>query len=121
MDPITTLKNILSGTVVPGTNSGPVHSLSKVEKELVDYLSDANKVGYSKTRRQVQVIVEKVAIENCVLHSARVSDGLLTVYQTKESWASLYKVIVKARLYPGIIMWPALRKPAISTIYKNAL
>ena len=50
--------------------------LSKLEEEeFVDYLSDANKVGYGKTRCQVKVIAERVAIEKGVLRSARISDG----------------------------------------------
>ena len=48
--PTTTLKNRLLGRVIHGTNSGPVPYVSKVEEdELVDYLSEANKVGYGKT------------------------------------------------------------------------
>ena len=64
--PTTTLKNRLSGRVVHGTNSGPVPYLSKVEEdELVDYLSEANKVGYGKTRRQVSHCRESGNRERC--------------------------------------------------------
>ena len=74
--PVTTLKNRLSGRVVHGTNPGPVPYLSSMEEEeLVEYLSDANKVGYGKTRRQVKVITQRVATEKGVLRSARISDG----------------------------------------------
>ena len=74
--PITTLKNRLSGRVVHGTNSGPVPYLSKIEEtELVKYLSDANTVGCGKTRGQVKVIVERVALEKGVLRGACISDG----------------------------------------------
>ena len=62
--PATTLKNRLSGRVVHGTNPGPMPYLStKEEERLVEYLLDANKVGYGKTRRQVKVIVDRVATE----------------------------------------------------------
>ena len=74
--PATTLKNRLSGRVVHGTNPGPMPYLSSKEEErLVEYLLDANKVGYGKTRRQVKVIVDRVATEKGVLRSARISDG----------------------------------------------
>ena len=74
--PTTTLKNRLSGRVAHGTNPGPVPYLSSMEEEeLVEYLSDANKVGYGKTRRQVKVIAQRVATEKGVLRSARISDG----------------------------------------------
>ncbi len=41
----------------------------------MDYLSEANKVGYGKTRQQVKLIAEKVAIDKGVLRSSRISDG----------------------------------------------
>ena len=47
--PPTTLKNRLSGRVVDGTNPGPVPYLSKEEeKDLEEYLIEANKIGYGK-------------------------------------------------------------------------
>ena len=74
--PTTTLKNRLSGRVVHGTNPGPVPYLSSMEEEeLVEYLSDANKIGYGKTRRQVKVIAQRVATEKGVLCSAHISHG----------------------------------------------
>ena len=86
----TTLKNRLSGRVVHGTNSGPVPYLSKVEEdELVDYLSEANKVGYGKTRRQVKVIAERMAIEKGVLRSAHISDGWWRRFLQRHSQLSL--------------------------------
>ena len=64
--------------------------LSKVEEdELVDYLSEANKVGYGKTRRQVKVIAERVAIEKGVLRSARISDGWWRRFLQRHSQLSL--------------------------------
>ena len=73
--PPTTLKNRLSGRVVCGTNPGPVPYLdNKEEQELEEYLTQANKVGYGKTRRQVKVIAERVANDKGVLRSACISD-----------------------------------------------
>jgi len=52
----TTQKNRLSGTIIHGTSSGLAPYISSVEEdELVEYLSDANKV----TICQVQVIAER--------------------------------------------------------------
>ena len=74
--PPTTLKNRLSGKVVDGTNPGPVPYLdNEEEQELGEYLIQANKVGYGKTRNQVKVIAERVAIDKGVLRGARISDG----------------------------------------------
>ena len=74
--PPTTLKNRLSGRVLDGTNPGPVPYLSnEEEQELEEYLTEANKVGYGRTRRQVKVIAERVATEKGVLRGARISDG----------------------------------------------
>ncbi len=47
--PITTLKNRLSGRVIHGTNPGPVLYLNSREEKLIEYLSEANKLGYGKT------------------------------------------------------------------------
>ena len=73
--PVTTLKDRLSGRVQHGTNPGPVPTWAVLKKQLVDYLSEANKVGYGKTRQQVKLIAEKVAIDKGVLRSSRISDG----------------------------------------------
>ena len=74
--PPTTLKNRLSGRVVDGTNPGPVPYLNNTEeKELQEYLIQANKVGYGKTRCQVKMIAEKVAIDKGLLRGAQISDG----------------------------------------------
>ena len=49
--PVTTLKDRLSGRVLHGTKPGPVPYLSSSEEvHLVEYLSEANKVGYGKTK-----------------------------------------------------------------------
>lgn len=74
--PPTTLKNRLSGRVVDGTNPGPVPYLNNEEEhDLEEYLRQANKVGYGKTRNQVKVIAERVATDKGVLRGARISDG----------------------------------------------
>ena len=74
--PPTTLKNRLSGRVVHGTNPGPVPYLSHYEEqELTEYLTQANTVGYGKTRHQIKVIAQRVAVDKGVLRSSRISDG----------------------------------------------
>lgn len=58
-----------------GTNPGPMPYLNNAEEmELVEYLSEANKLGYGKTRREVEVIAERVATDKGVLRGARISD-----------------------------------------------
>ena len=74
--PRSTLKDRLHGRVVHGTNPGPRPYLEAAEEgELVDYIFDAAKAGYSKTRQQIKGIAEKVAKEKGVLKSKRISDG----------------------------------------------
>ena len=74
--PPTTLKNGLSGRVLDGTNPGPVPYLSnEEEQELEEYLTEANKVGYGRTRRQIKVIAERVATEKGGAEGCRISDG----------------------------------------------
>ena len=74
--PITTLKDRLLGRVLHGTMLGLVSYLSCSEEgKLVAYLLDANKICYGKTRQQVNIIAEKVAIEKGVLRGSRISDG----------------------------------------------
>ena len=69
-----------SGRVVNGTKPGPVHYLNNTEeKELEEYLIQANKVGYGKTRCQVKVIADKVAIAKGVLRGAQISDRYMSV------------------------------------------
>ena len=49
--PVTTLKDRLSGRDLHGTKPRPVPYLGNSEEvHLVEYLSEANKVGYGKTR-----------------------------------------------------------------------
>ncbi len=74
--PPTTLKDRISGRIVHGTNPGPVPYLNRQEEdELEQYLFDAGKCGYGKTRKQVKAIAEKIAIEKGTLRCHHVSDG----------------------------------------------
>jgi len=74
--PPTTLKDRLSGRVAHGTKPGPVKYLNdEEERTLSDYLVNAAKTGYGKTRKQVKAIVENVAKEKNLLRSERISDG----------------------------------------------
>ena len=72
----TTLKGRLSGRVAYGTKPGPVKYLNDEEEcTLSDYLVNAAKTGYGKTRKQVKAIVKNVAKEKNLLRSERISDG----------------------------------------------
>ncbi len=74
--PPSTLKDRLSGRVKHGKKPGPRMYLTiEEEKELTDYLLKAAKAGYGKTRRQVQLIVEKIAKEKGTLKTNRISNG----------------------------------------------
>ena len=74
--PPSTLKDRLSGRVVHGTKPGPVPYLSaKEEEELEEYIVEACILGYGKTRRQIKVIAEKVAVEKNLLRKVRITDG----------------------------------------------
>ncbi len=62
--PPTTLKDRLSGRVVDGTKPGPVAYLDTEEEEKLElYLTQANNIGYGKTRREVKAIAENVAAD----------------------------------------------------------
>ena len=74
--PRSTLKDRLSGRVRHGTKPGPHPYLQpSEEKELVEYLRTAARIGYGKTRREVKSIAENVAIEKGMLKAARISNG----------------------------------------------
>ena len=74
--PYTTLKDRLSGRVIHGTKPGPITYLNAKEEEaLTSHLVEATKVGYGKTRKQVKMIIEKVAQEKGILRSQHISDG----------------------------------------------
>ena len=58
--PRTTLKDRLSGRVVPGTNPGPVPYLTlQEEDELVKHLLTCADIGYPKTKQEVLAIVRQ--------------------------------------------------------------
>ena len=59
--PRTTLRDRLSGRVEHGAKSGPEPYLTKEEEqELVDFLKQASRVGYGKTKKEILVIVQKL-------------------------------------------------------------
>ena len=60
--PRSTLKDCLSGRVKHGRKSGPRPYLEQSEEtELSDYVLQAARIGYGKTRRDVLGIAESVA------------------------------------------------------------
>lgn len=74
--PTTTLKDRLSGRVTYGTKPGPVKYLNDEEEHTFsDYLVNAAKTGYGKTRKQVKAIVENVAIEKTFNLNVSLMDG----------------------------------------------
>ena len=74
--PRSTLKDRLNGRVTHGTKPGPRPYLdSREESELVDYLFNAAKTGFGKTRQQIKCIAENVAKEKGILKSNRISNG----------------------------------------------
>ena len=57
----TTLRDCLSGRVEHGAKSGPEPYLTKEEEqELADFLKQASRVGYGKTKKEILVIVQKL-------------------------------------------------------------
>lgn len=74
--PKTTLHNRISGRVIHGTKPGPKPYLQADEEVvLVDHLISAAKVGYGKTRKQVNMMVEAIAKEKGVLRKDKISNG----------------------------------------------
>ena len=62
------------------------------EKKLVCYLQDAADIGYGKTRKQVQVIVEAVAKEKGLMDGGKkISDGWWRRFKERQSSLSLRK------------------------------
>ncbi len=90
--PRTTLKDRLSGRVVHGTNPGPRPYLNKEEEsELSTFLVEASKVGYGKTKKQIEQMVESVAKEKGLLRSVRISDGWWRRFMERNPTLSLRK------------------------------
>ena len=74
--PKTTLKDRLSGRVVPGSLPGPKPYLqSSEESELASHLLSASSIGLGKTRYEVMRIAEGVAKSKGVLRGERISHG----------------------------------------------
>lgn len=58
--PRSTLKDRIAGRVIHGTKPGPKPYLSSTEEtELAEFLVDAAKIGYGRTRRDVKCLVER--------------------------------------------------------------
>jgi len=54
---------------------------SAEEEELASFLMEVSKVGYSKTRREVKLLVEAVARKKLVLQGDKISDGWFCHFQ----------------------------------------
>ena len=74
--PRTTLKDRLSGRVKHGTKPGPKPYLTNEEEaSLANHLVEAASIGYGKTRKEVKILVEKIAEDKSVLRGSKVTDG----------------------------------------------
>ena len=74
--PKTTLKDHLSGRVIPGSRPGPKpHLQSSEETELVSHLLSMSSIGLGKTRYEVMRIAEGVARSKGILRGERISHG----------------------------------------------
>ena len=91
--PKTTLKDRISGRVVHGSKPGPHQYLTnEEEKNLAHYLEEVADIGYGKTRKQVQVIVEAVAKEKGLMDgNKKISDGWWRRFKERQSGLSLRK------------------------------
>ena len=70
------LKDRLSGRVKHGTKPGTKAYLTKEEESaLANHLIEAASIGYGKTRKEVKLVVEKIARDKNVLHGDKVTDG----------------------------------------------
>jgi len=88
--PCTTLKDRVKGRVQHGTNPGPRPYLNKDEEEhLADHLTNAAKLGYGKTRKQVKAFAEKVAREKGILRKERITDGWWNKFMKRQDQISL--------------------------------
>ena len=74
--PRTTLQDRVKGRVKHGDKPGPSTYLTSAEEEELEVFSmEVAKVGYGKTRKEVNLIVEAVAKEKGVLRGEKISDG----------------------------------------------
>ena len=84
--PCTTLKDRMSGKVVHGKKPGRQRYL---DNALADHLIEAASIGYGKTRSEVKLITEKVAMEKNVLRKDRVTDGSWHRFKKRQPKLSL--------------------------------
>ena len=88
--PLTTLKDRLSGRVKHGIKPGPRPYLNDGEESaLADHLTEAAKIGYGKTRKEVKSIAESVAKEKEYLCGTQVSDGWWEKFLQRQPLLSL--------------------------------
>ena len=74
--PRTTLKDRVSGRVAEHAKPGPrPYLVPSEERQLAEHLVKAANLGYGKTKRQIQHMVERVAKEKGTLKRSRISDG----------------------------------------------
>ena len=88
--PASTLKDRISGRVIPGTKPGPKPYLSKKEEEeLGQFLKESAKIGYGKTRKDVMLIAESVAKDKAVLRKESISHGWWNRFLNRQEDLSL--------------------------------
>ena len=88
--PLTSLKDRLSGRVQHGRKPGPRPYLNDCEEcTLADHLIQAAKIGYCKTRKQVQSISEIVAKER-MFGGTRVSNGWWERFLHRQSLLTIF-------------------------------
>lgn len=88
--PQTTLKDRLSGKAKNLVKPGPKAYLDRDEEdELEEYLVNAARLGYGKTRWQVNALVEKVAKSKGLLRSECISNGWWKNFKRRHPMLSL--------------------------------
>lgn len=87
--PCTTLSDRLSGRVKHNTNPGPTPYLSQDEEELGMCLKDCASVGYAKTRKDVMLIAETIAIDKRVLRKEHISHSWFCEFLKRQGDLSL--------------------------------
>jgi len=89
----TTLHNHITGRVIHGTKPGQKSYLQADEEVvLVEHLMSASKVGYGKTRKQVNMIVEPIAKKKGVLRKDKISNGWWGRFIERQPKLSLQRV-----------------------------
>ena len=88
--PKTTLKDRLSGRVIPGSCPGPKPYLqSSEETELASHLLSASSIGLGKTRYEVMRIAEGVAKSKGVLRGEQITHGWWKCFVSRNPSLSL--------------------------------